>query len=82
MSKSDLQSSKKNHLKLPRNATQMTWTHTSPCNLGKNQCNVKSIFCNYLLATTNLKEFSLPACKCQVSLKILTSLKTIYFDQF
>ena len=82
MSKNHLQSSKKNHLKLPRNVIQMTWTHTSPCNLGKNQCNVKSIFCYYLLATTNLKDFSLPACKCQGSLKIRTSLKTSHFDQF
>ena len=82
MSKNHLQSSKKNHLKLPRNVIQMTWTHTSPCNLGKNQCNVKSIFCYYLLATTNLKDFSLPACKCRVSFKIRTSLKTSHFDQF
>ena len=77
-----MQSSKKYHLKLLRNVTQMTWTHTSLCNLGKNQCNVKSIFCYYLLATINLKDFSLPVCKCQVSLKILTSLKTSHFDQF
>ena len=68
MSKNHLQSSKKNHLKLPRNLTQMTWTHTS--------------LCKYLLATTNLKDFSLPACKCQGSLKIRTSLKTSHFDQF
>ena len=60
MSKNHLPSSKKNHLKPPRNLTQMTWTHTSLWNLGKNSCNVKSIFCNYLLATTNLKDFSVP----------------------
>ena len=59
MSKNHSQSSKKNHLKPPRNLTQMTWTHTSLWNLGKNSCNVKSIFGN-LLATTNLKDFSVP----------------------
>ena len=82
MSKNHLQSSEKNHSKLPRNLTQMTWTHTSLCNLGKNLCNVETIFCFYLLAASKLKDFSLPACKCRVSFKIRTSLKTSHFDQF
>ena len=82
MSTNHLQSSEKNHSTLPRNLTQMTWTHTSLCNLGKNLCNVETIFCYYLLATSNLKDFSLPACKCRVSFKIRTSLKTSHFDQF
>ena len=83
MSKNHLQSSKKNHLKLPRNLTQMTWTHTSLCNLGKNPWNIKSIFCYYLPATTNLKDFSLPACNVEWVLKFALLWKqsiSISFD--
>ena len=83
MSKNHLQSSKKNHWNWPRNLTQMTWTYTSLYDLGKNPCNVKSMFCYYLLATTNLKDFSLTACKCRVSFKICILWKqaiSISFD--
>ena len=51
MSKNHSQSSKKNHLKPPRNLTQMTWTHTSLWNLGKIHAMLK-----VFLATTFLQQ--------------------------
>ena len=51
MSKNRLQSSKKNQWKLPRNLTQMTWTHISLCSLGKNHAMLKAFF-----ATTFLQQ--------------------------
>ena len=52
----------------------------SLCSLGKNPRTIKSIFCYYLLVRINLKDFSLLACKCRVSFKIHTSLKTSHFS--